>query len=53
MPCNKIDKPLVVYRLVRNLMTSIIMLLKRWQKINLDIFMPKMRFKVNFMSCDK
>ena len=28
-PCNKIDKPLVVYRLARNVMTAIIMLRKR------------------------
>ena len=27
-PCNKIDKPLVVYRLVRNVMMSIITLRK-------------------------
>ena len=30
-PCNKIDKPLVVYRLLRNAMPSIITLHKRWQ----------------------
>ena len=42
MPCNKIDKPLVVYRLVRKVITSIIMLRTRWQ--NLDIFTPKVRF---------
>ena len=29
---NKIDKTLVVYRLARNVMTSIITLRKRWQK---------------------
>ena len=39
-PCNEIDKPLVVNRLVRNLIPSIIMLLKRWQ--HLDVFTPKM-----------
>ena len=38
--CNKIDKPLVVYRFSGNVMTSIITLRKRWQ--NLDMFMPKM-----------
>ena len=32
-PCNKIDKPLMVYRLVCNVMTSIITLLKRWQNL--------------------
>ena len=31
-PCNKIDKSLVVYRLPCNIMTSNIMLRKRWQK---------------------
>ena len=31
MPCNEIDKPLVIYRLARNVMTSIIKLRKRWQ----------------------
>ena len=39
-PCNKIDKPLVVYRLVHKVIMSIIMLRKRWQ--NLDINTPKM-----------
>ena len=29
MPCNKIDTPLVVYRLVCNIIASIIKLLKR------------------------
>ena len=29
MPCNKIDKPLVVYRFSGNVMTSIITLCKR------------------------
>ena len=40
-PCNKIDKPLVVYRFSGNVMTSIITL----QKIRetLDAFTPKMQ----------
>ena len=29
-PCNKIDKPLVVYRFSGNVMTHIITLRKRW-----------------------
>ena len=45
-PCNKIDKPLVVYRFSGNVMTSIITLRKRWP--NFDIFTPKMRFLSNF-----
>ena len=44
--CNKIDKPLVVYRFSGNGMTSNITLRKRWQ--NLDVFTPKMRFLINF-----
>ena len=34
MPCNKIDKPLVVYRFTGNVMTSIITL----HKINIDYY---------------
>ena len=37
-PCNKIDKPLVVYRF-SNVTTSIRTLRKRWE--NLDVFTPK------------
>ena len=40
-PCNKIDKPLVVYIFLGNVMTSLITLRKRWQ--NLDFFTPKKR----------
>ena len=40
-PCNKIDKPLVVYRFSGNVMTSIITLNKIRE--NLDIFTPKMQ----------
>ena len=39
MPCNKIDKPLVVYRFSGNVMTSIIKLHKIRQ--NLDVFTLK------------
>ena len=46
MPCNKIDKPPVVYRFTEIIMTSIITLCKRWQ--NIDVFTPKMGFLVNF-----
>ena len=42
MPCNKIDKQLVVYRCLGNVMTSIIMLRKIME--NLDVFTPKMHF---------
>ena len=49
--CNKIDKPLVVYRFSGNVMTSIITLRKRWQ--NIDVFTLKIRFLINLMSCDK
>ena len=45
-PCNKIDKPLVVYRFTGNVMTSIITLRKRWQ--NLDVFTPKKRFLISY-----
>ena len=45
-PCNKIDKSLVVYRFLGNVMTFIITLHKRWQ--NLDVFMPKLQFSINF-----
>ena len=44
--CNKIDKPLVVYRFSRNVMTSIIPLRKRWQ--NLDVSTQKKRFLIDF-----
>ena len=44
--CNKIHKPLVVYRLVCNVMMSIITLRKRWQKSLCD-------FKVILTSSDK
>ena len=41
-PCNKIDKPLVVYRFTGNVMTSI----KTLRKIReiLDVFTPKCNF---------
>ena len=42
MPCNKIDKPLVVYRFSGNVTASIIRLRKIRQ--NLDVFTPKMQF---------
>ena len=38
MPCNKIDKPLVVNRFSENLVTSIITLRKRGE--NIDVFIP-------------
>ena len=38
-PCNKIDKPLVVYRFSGDIMTSIIMLRKMSE--NLDVFTHK------------
>ena len=41
MPCNKIDKPLVVYRFSGNAKTSNITLRKR---ANLDVFTPKCNF---------
>ena len=44
--CNKINKPLVVYRFSGNVITSIITLHRRWQ--NLDVFTPKMWFLINF-----
>ena len=34
--CNKIDKPLVVYRFSGNVMTSIITLGKSWQNIDVS-----------------
>ena len=40
--CNKIDKPLVVYRFLGNVMTSIITLRKRGQ--NVDVFTPENAF---------
>ena len=45
-PCNKVDKPLVFYRLIYVTLASILALRKRWQ--NLDIFMQKMRILSNF-----
>ena len=50
-PCNKIDKPLVVYRFTGNVMMSI----KTLRKIReiLDVFTPKMHFLSILMSCDK
>ena len=42
-PCNKVDKPLVVYRFTRNVMTSIKTLRTWWQKYN--VFTPEMRFQ--------
>ena len=42
MPCNKINKPLEVNRLVPDVMMSIIMLRKRWK--NLEVFTPKTDF---------
>ena len=44
--CNKIDKPLVVYRFSGSIMTSIITLHKRWE--NPDVFTPKMWVLINF-----
>ena len=41
-PCNKINKPLVVYRFSENVMTSILTLHKIRE--NLDVFTPKMQF---------
>ena len=42
-PCNKIDKPLVVYRFTGNVMTSITTLRRQWQ--NYNVFTPEMRFQ--------
>ena len=42
-PCNKIIKPLVVYRFTGNVMTSITTLRTCWQNHNL--FTPEMRFQ--------
>ena len=47
MPCNEIDKPPVVYRFSGNVMTTIITLFKIRE--NLDVFTPKMQFKVVLM----
>ena len=41
-PCNKMDKPLVVYRFSGNVITPIITLPKIRE--NLDVFRPKMQF---------
>ena len=41
-PCNIIDKPLVVYRLTGNVMTSITTL--REIRENLNVLTPKMQF---------
>ena len=43
MPCNKIDKPLVVYRLTGNVMTSITTLRTIWQNDN--VYTPEMMFQ--------
>ena len=43
MPCNKIDKPLVVYRVSGNIMTTIIMLRKIIGE-HLEVFTPKCNF---------
>ena len=43
-PCNKIDKPLVVYRFSGNVMTSIT-LRTQWQ--NYNVFTAEMRFQSN------
>ena len=40
-PCNKIDKPLVVYRFSGNVMTSITTLR------NYEVFTPEMKFQSN------
>ena len=45
-PCNKIGKPLAVYRFTGNFMTSIITLRKKWQ--NLDVFVPKILFLISY-----
>ena len=42
-PCNKIDKPLVVYRFTGNVITSITTLRIWWQ--NHNVFTPEMRFQ--------
>ena len=42
MPCNKIIKPLVVYRFLGKVMMSIITLHKI--KVNIDVFTPKLQF---------
>ena len=49
--CNKIDKPLVVYRFLGNAMTSIITLRKRAE--NIDVLCETFDFKVLLLSCDK
>ena len=41
-PCNKIDKPVVVYRFLGNVVVSLIMLRKIRE--NLDVFTPKCNF---------
>ena len=43
MPCNKIDKPLVVYRFSGNIMMSMIINLRKIRE-NLDVFTLKMQF---------
>ena len=50
-PCNKICKPLVVYRFTGNVMTSIITLCKIRE--TLDVFTPKKQFLSILMSYDK
>ena len=43
MPCNKIDKPLLVYRFSGNVMMSITTL--RTKKQNYDVITPEIRFQ--------
>ena len=50
-PCNKICKPLVVYRFTGNVMTYIITLCKIRE--TLDVFTPKKQFLSILMSYDK
>ena len=50
-PCNKIDKPLVVYRFTGNVMTSVTTLRTQLQKYS--VFTAEMVFKVILMSYDK
>ena len=49
--CNKINKPLVIYIFLGNVMTSI----KTLHKIreSLDVFTPKMQFLSILVSCDE
>ena len=43
--CNKIDKPLLVYKFSGNVITFIVTFRKRWR--NLDVFTSKVRFLIN------